>query len=406
MSKEYYTTPAGVSAMLDAKGLAILPKFLTEKECEEMEEGFWKTFEHLTGGVLDRDDPATWRSVIALQPTQGMLFQTYGIGQAQVSWDLRQKKKIIDVFRDVYEDDDLTVSMDGLAFSLPPEVTNCGWAVGPDNTHVDQSLFDNSPHWVQGWVTAKDVHEGDATFSFLPGSHLRHKEFREYKEAGGSCGHATVPGAAPKETCSLCESFHAYKGGSDWYVLTPEDLEFFGELERVQCPAGSMIIWDSRLFHSGSRPKRGRANESTRMVSYITYYPKSWMEEKQQRYHLETFTKGHTSTHHFLKRFPMAPRLYGPPKEDAVAVPLLPAPILNDIGKELLRFDLQEPIEKFIAYCEEHGAYPTATADKSLNSWFVKEKKKAKADRTAVDSRLHELFESETWYNQARPVLR
>ena len=407
MSQKYYTTTENVLDVLGEQGLAILPGFLTKKECREMTDGFWSTFEHITNGELDREDSDTWRTLTALQPTQGMLFQSYGIGQAQVLWDIRQKEKILGVFRDIYDDDDLTVSMDGLAFSLPPEYTNCGWARGPDNTHVDQSLLDNNFNWVQGWITSQDVHEGDATFSFIPKSHLKHKDFYDFKVAGGFCEDCGE--------CDECIAFRKYKGDNDWYVLTGRDIQFFAEsggtvdhssiLERVQCPAGSMIIWDSRLFHSGSRPQKGREHPSTRMVAYVTYYPKAKLSDKQKKYHLETFTKGETSTHHLANRFLKKPRQYGPPSETITGAVPLPRPILNEIGKELLEFHIKEPLDKFVEFCNENDRYPTAKDDKELATWFAKEKKKAR-DGGEVDRRLSDLFEDDDWYNKTRPMLQ
>ena len=403
MSEEYYTTVENINETLDTKGLAILPGFLNENEIESMRAGFFETFRNLTGNQFNPDDEETWRCVMDLQPTQGMLFQNYGIGQAQVSWDLRQNPRVVDVFKGIYgveRREDLTVSMDGLAFSLPPEITNRGWATGPDNTHVDQCLYDNDPHWVQGWITANDVLEGDATFSFLPGSHLLHKEFREYKEA---------------EELGTCPAFDTYAAGVEsgdihnWYVLQPNDFAFFEKpLERVKCPAGSLIIWDSRLFHSGSRPKKGRNQASTRMVSYVTYYPKEWLTDKQKKYHLETFTKGETSTHHFAKRFAKKPRAYGPQPEVVSTASMagrIPPPVLTNLGKSLLDFGLKEPIDEFIEFCEINNAYPTAKTNSKLAAWFAKEKKKAKEQgRDAVDQRLHDLFEEE-WWTKTRPKL-
>ena len=46
--KQFYTTPKDVKALLEQKGIAIIPNVLDENECHQMNEGMWKTAEYLT----------------------------------------------------------------------------------------------------------------------------------------------------------------------------------------------------------------------------------------------------------------------------------------------------------------------------------------------------------------------
>ena len=53
-----------------------------------------------------------------------MLVQYWNVGHAQVSWNVRQNPKIIEIFEHFWKTPDLQVSYDGLSFNLPPEKTN------------------------------------------------------------------------------------------------------------------------------------------------------------------------------------------------------------------------------------------------------------------------------------------
>ena len=57
-----------------------------------------------------------------------MLFQHWNIGHAQVVWDLRQKRKIAQIFSTLWNVpiEELLVSFDGLSFHPPPEETKRG----------------------------------------------------------------------------------------------------------------------------------------------------------------------------------------------------------------------------------------------------------------------------------------
>lgn len=424
MFERYHATTETVTKIINKHGLAVIPGLLTPEECEKMENGFWELFSN----AVDRDDQSTWKNMAKLQPTNGMLYQHFGFGQSQTLWDIREKTKILEIFQKIYQEEDLTVSMDALAFSLPPEVTNCGWGkssenvdnihsrIKADNIHIDQSLFENEFNRVQSWVTAKEVLEGDATFAFIPKSHKKHKAFREWKEAGGNCDSCGE--------CFSCETFknHVEENGKSWYLFTEEDFMFFEDeegnpgtretvVERLEVPAGSLVIWDSRLVHCGSKPQRGRPHASTRMVSYLSFYPKAWLTEKEKLYHLETFKKGYTGSHEFKYRFPLKPRIYG--EQHQVLKDFiknlednpLPKPVLGPNSQRYLEFGLLSTFEKFKVYCQENGRYPTSKEDSVLAAWFAKQKKAAK-EGNSYEVKLDELFTNSKWFLETRPKMR
>ncbi|KAJ3314351.1 hypothetical protein HDU93_004773, partial [Gonapodya sp. JEL0774] len=90
---------------------------------------------------------------------------------------------------------------------------------------------------VQAWVTALDVKEGDASLGFMEGSN--------------------------KFFSQAAKRFRL-NGKPDWHKLTAEQEAWYEEQgcakKRIQCPKGSMVLWDSRTIHSGVGPQMQRVN--------------------------------------------------------------------------------------------------------------------------------------------------
>ena len=231
---------------LDLYGVAIIPSVLTNKECNDMSSGMWDFFEHITQNwtiPIDRNRTSTWREIYKLSPLHSQLFQHWNIGHSQVSWDLRQKKKIVDIFAHLWncQKKDLLVSFDGLSMCLPPEATNKGWQ-NKTWFHTDQSYDRNDMECIQSWVTANNVTSDDASLAIYEGSHLLHEEF-------------------------ACE--YDKTGKDDWYKLNLEEEKFYSDrcvARKIICPKGSMVFWDSRTIHCGTNPVRSRGVENIRQV--------------------------------------------------------------------------------------------------------------------------------------------
>jgi hypothetical protein len=180
----YVTTKENLKGTLLKFGVAIIPNVLNQQEIFEMQNGMWDYLEHITQSMpvpIDRNSPHTWRELIdKLIPQNSMLMQSWGIGHAQFLWHLRQNPRILEIMSSFWgvEPDELLVSFDGASFLMPPETTSRGWFRGKKWLHTDQSYLRNDFECVQSWVTAFDVNPGDATLTFLEGSHQFHREFK------------------------------------------------------------------------------------------------------------------------------------------------------------------------------------------------------------------------------------
>ena len=279
---------------LENDGYAIIHGILTEDECKTMSDGFWSYFTRLTNGRLNKDDPTTYKALFDYFPIHGMLYQHYSIGHMQEIWDVRSHPKVVEIFRKIWNTDDLVVSFDGASFSLPPEVTNRGWH-RKDWLHLDQSPHRSDLECIQSWVTAEDVGPGDGTLTVLKGSHLLHGQFAKQFGLDQDKKHRL-----------------------DWLKLEPEHVQWYKdhgcEQTAVECPKGSMVLWDSRTVHAGRSPLKGRSVPRNRIVAYVSMMPASLLRNgerlKKQRACLEGRTTSHWAASR-VKLFAKNPRTYG-----------------------------------------------------------------------------------------------
>ena len=304
-------------------GWQVVPGVLTAAECAAMKSGLWDHAERLLPGALARDDPATWRAVIKrLYPAHGMLHQHNMFGVCQAAFDVRQNPKVARAFEQIWGTADLTSSIDGVAFGLAPEQTNLGWE-NKGWLHLDQSPTGNGLECVQGWVTAEDVGEGDATLRVLSGSHKLHAEFAEHFELH------VVEGESAKDRA---------KKKTDWFKLTDEHLRWYlskgCEIVDIQCPAGAQVLWESRTVHSGKSPTKGRPVARNRYVVYTSFLPTSCLTPARAEKKRKAVAAGRMTSHwaDCRKLFAKNPRTYGRP---LIEMPAYVKPRLTRRGAKL-----------------------------------------------------------------------
>lgn len=316
--EKFYCTKDTLKATLEEHGVAIILSILDKEECQHLERGVWDYYEHITNNKMSRDKPETWKTFCEdLFPHHSMLNQHWGVGHAQFAWDARQNPKLVEPFAQLWGTDDLLVSFDGSSFHLPPEVTKKGWYRSRSWLHTDQRPSDSTFQCVQSWVTPLEVRPGDATLTFLRGSHKFHAEFAQ------RFGHTGVK--------------------SDWHMLEgQEEHDFFLKEKNcehmcIACPAGSLVFWDSRLMHAGIEALGDRPVPNIRMAIYLCYVPRQRATPKQLEKKKKALQELRTTSHwpEKAKLFGKFPQTYGKPLP--VVKPIDP-PKLTELGKKLAGF--------------------------------------------------------------------
>jgi ectoine hydroxylase-related dioxygenase (phytanoyl-CoA dioxygenase family) len=301
---------------LKEKGYAIVPNVISEEQLEIHRKQMWTLLYHISSNwekPIQEGDIESYRGYYGLLPLHSMLLQHWEVGQSQLSWDIRQNQNVIDVFSKLWGTDDLLVSYDGMSIHFPPEETGRGWQ-GKQWHHTDQSFTVQGYKCVQGQVNIFDVNEGDATLVVLEKSHLLHHKIGE------------VFGVNKKDNFSR---------------LSDEQLKYYldnGCTERrIVCPAGSLVLWDSRTIHYGSEPVKGREKKNMRCTVYVCYLPRSGCSAIQLNKRIKYFEEMRMTTHwpYPVKVFSLKPNTYGKPLPPVVP---LPYPILNETGYRLVGY--------------------------------------------------------------------
>lgn len=316
--QKYYCEKTKIRETIDQYGVAIVTNVLNLDEITAMQNGMFNYLEYITQSFetpIDRTNPKTFVEFFKLYPSHGMLLQHWRVAHDQFVWNLRQNPNVVDVFASIWDckPDNLLTSFDGASFHLPSEITNRG-NFGGFWYHTDQSYMRPDFECVQSWVTGFDVNEGDATLAFIEKSHKFHEDFREQFKITDK---------------------------SDWYQVKNEHLEFYKskglEEKKIICPAGSMILWDSRLIHCGIPQMKKREKPNYRCVVYICMTPRDRATEANLKKKRQAFEELRMTSHwpHKPKLFPIYPRTYGGPLPSVIEIT---HPKLTDLGAKLAGF--------------------------------------------------------------------
>lgn len=307
-----------VRAALDRDGVAVVKGVVDAGSVTRYRDGVFRGLSQLTAKMekpVRQDDKSTWKTFSRLRPSHSMLVQHWGVGHMPAVWDIRQDRRVIEPFAVLSGTpaEDLLVSFDGLSVHFPPEVTGRGW-YKKHWFHTDQSSTKVGRHTVQGFLNLYDVREGDATLRVLRGSHLSHESF--FRDSGIVCT-------------------------ENWFKPSDELIARHlaaHEPACVLCDAGDLVLWDSRTFHHGVQPTKGRATSDTiRMAVYVCYTPRAMAKRGALKRKREHFEMRRTTSHwpHQPRAFAKTPQLYGEPAPDVGA---LDEPIVTELGMGLAGF--------------------------------------------------------------------
>ena len=291
---------------LEELGYCVIPQVLSDTEAKLLYQRVWHEFIEKAWPNCKMDDTSNWKEAFPMHNKMGIFAGP--AGQTQVMWDLRQDPRIVNVFAQIWNTNDLIVSMDGLSFQCPPEIRE-GYVepwphvdqpvlrrqdnVAPINSppidFVSESLLKTQPFIIQGQFLFEDSCEGDGGFYCIPKSHLRFNEFAPQLEILSEMEMPTDEKRKARQ-----QFLDEFFGNS-----TNESGNSYCK-KHVTAPRGSLILWDSRTIHWNQHASKDRPysdNPKVRMVGYLCYVPKTRLTDEGRALRKQAFETGVSTTH-------------------------------------------------------------------------------------------------------------
>ena len=250
------------------KGYTIIPNVLNNEEIIKATELFFKWKKTIPD--IDK---------IHSQINPHNIFKFHEAGHQEFAWFIRTRPKLIEIFKKIWETDELVSSFDGSCY-MPKELAK------KDNvwTHTDQAADSIGLKCYQSFVSLTDNKE--RTLRVYEGSHLLHEKY--FKDRN-------------------------IKDSKNWNLIEHEYLDEIKDKKRVlDVKAGDLVIWDSRTFHQN---QYGMAGSEERLVQYVCYLPKKdvknskAMQKKREKYFMERRMTSHWP--YPIKVNSLQPRTYG-----------------------------------------------------------------------------------------------
>jgi hypothetical protein len=271
-------------------GYLVVPNVVPQENCDAVIDAIWEFLE------MDRNNPEDW---YRLPLKRGGMLEMY---QHQAMWENRQHPKIHQIFSELLGTEKLLVSVDRVNMNPPvredkPEYDHKGmmhW-----DTDVTHAV--NAPLRVQGVLYLADTTAETGGFCCAPG---HQRVVREWAKN-------VTPGSGEKPDMT-------------GVALTP-----------VVAPAGSLVIWDTMLYHGNGR----NVSDKPRLAQYITMWPApdaplGELSEAQETVRQDRIYRWRERLHPNAHWAPGDPRAWEPTHGKTAT--------LTPLGRKLLGLDLWE----------------------------------------------------------------
>lgn len=242
-------------ALLAENGYCVIENILTAEEVATAVENFreWFASHPQIEGVHSKISP------------HGII-KFHEVGHQRHAWYIRTRPNVINVFKNIWDTEEVVVSYDGCCY-IPP---NCKkkdktW------THTDQAPTKKGLKCIQGFVALTS--NTDRTLVVYEGSHKLHEEYAKEFNLTST---------------------------KDWLLIEQQYLDKISDKRKVlNIKAGSLVLWDSRTFHQNQygNASNTNTNNEERIVQYVSYLPRcnlsKKMLEKRQKYFADKRTTSH-----------------------------------------------------------------------------------------------------------------
>lgn len=281
---------------LDNKGYTIIPDVINENEIIE----YISEFNDWMDSIEDSDE---LHKIIHYHG----IFKYFQVGHQRFAWLLRTNKKIQDIFKSIWNTDELVVSFDGCCYySKDYNNSETYWI------HSDQSGLKKGRHCVQSFLSLTS--NKDKSFIVYEGSHKLHEHYTY---------------------------LYNITNPSDWNPIPKEYTNKFLETKKVlNVKAGSLVLWDSRTFHQNTCGTV--ESREDRLVQYLCFLPKNHISNTKEQQELrQKYFENLNTTNHYP--YPMAPvplqpntyNYYNPDNQIYIDYEKLRKPKLDDLYNEI-----------------------------------------------------------------------
>ena len=283
-----------ITKELQENGYCVIPNILSEVEIEYAKSEFKKWQETIPDHDImhNKIDPHG-------------IYKYHRAGHTRHAWFIRTRPQIQDVFKHIWNTDELVVSFDGSCYiSKENDVKDKIW------THTDQSAKCSKLKCYQGYVALTDNKE--RTFRVYEGSHNIHETY--FKERYTPLTNkmtdikSNLKNEIDKEEVDkdkvetlkhekMIVDKAIKKFNGNWQLIEHDFLEKSEDNKRVlDVKAGSLVLWDSRAFHQN---QYGKPKSEERMVQYVCYLPKNHPlnKESEQKKRLKYLKEQRTTSH-------------------------------------------------------------------------------------------------------------
>ena len=262
MNMDMNTNMDIIKQEFEKKGYVVIPNVLTNEEIIEYISEFNKWMDAIPNSdyihnIIDYHG----------------IFKYFQVGHQRFAWLLRTNPKLQNIFKYLWDTDELVVSFDGCCY-YPPNYkgTPSYW------THSDQSSLKKGLQCIQSFVSLTSNKE--RTFVVYEGSHKLHEEY------------------------SIA---YDIQNPSDWNIIEEEYVNTLQDRKRtLHVEAGSIVLWDSRTFHQNTCGPEDCCEE--RLIQYLCYLPKNNEKNNEEMHKLRVkcFNNLRTTNHY---PYPMSPIL-------------------------------------------------------------------------------------------------
>ena len=242
-----------ISSTIEEKGYCIITNVLDKDEIEFAKKKFFEWY---------KSTPNLEEQHLKLNPHNIMKY--HEAAHQEFAWFIKTNPKVIDIFKKIYNTDELVTSFDGCCY-YPKNTklsTNC-W------THTDISpKLSKEMNCIQGFISLTD--NKDNSLVVYEGSNKLHSSYFKDK--------------------------NMEKESNNWQKIDKNYLRSIEDNRLVlNVPAGSLVLWDSKTFHQNIMQNKSEE----RLVQYVCYLSKNHkkntktMKEKRLKYFKERRLTSH-----------------------------------------------------------------------------------------------------------------